>query len=137
MGCWSSEPQTLRLCNISQCHFCIYQSAIGDETKREKLMYVYMVYYLFRRLYPILVCGGGYFFHYRLNVKMHVQHFLFISIFTEMWNDIYTLSCINALSNCGFYVVDKNRFVKYFFGEFFIKMRGKAELQLTLIKKEQ
>ena len=34
--------QTLRQSpNFSQCHFCIYQSAIGDEIER-KLVYKYM-----------------------------------------------------------------------------------------------
>ena len=39
-----SETHTLRLCkhspNFSPCHFCIYQSGIGDEKEREKLVFV-------------------------------------------------------------------------------------------------
>ena len=37
-----SEPQTLRLSlNFSKCHFCIYQTAIGDKIQREKLGYIH------------------------------------------------------------------------------------------------
>ena len=37
-----SEHQTLRRSlNFSQCHFCIYQSAIRDEIEREKLVDIY------------------------------------------------------------------------------------------------
>ena len=43
------KHNTLRLCkhgpNFSQYHICIYQLAIGDEMKREKLVYVYMLFY--------------------------------------------------------------------------------------------
>ena len=38
---------TLRLCrhslNFSQCHFCIYQSAIGNGKQTEKLVFIHMV----------------------------------------------------------------------------------------------
>ena len=58
--------------------FYIYQSAVGDEKEREKLVFVKMVYHRLRSM----VCGSGYFFQYRLNVKIHVQvHFTVASQF--------------------------------------------------------
>ena len=69
-GCvWSSESQTLRQALTLSMSFYKYQSAIGGEKEREKLVFVYMVYYQLRGSYTVLVCGGGDFFKYRLNVK--------------------------------------------------------------------
>ena len=40
-----SAPQTLRRSlNFSRCHFCIYQSALGDRIETEKLEYILDVY---------------------------------------------------------------------------------------------
>ena len=49
--------------------FYKYQSAIGGDKEREKLIFVYMVYYHIRGLYTYMVCGGGDFLQYRFNVK--------------------------------------------------------------------
>ena len=67
VGRWKVvNHNTLRLCklslNFSQCHFCIYESAIGDEKEKEMLVFVYMVYCHFPGIYTLLVCGGGDFF---------------------------------------------------------------------------
>ena len=38
-----SEPQTFRQSlNFIHCHFCICQSASGDEIEKEKLVFIYM-----------------------------------------------------------------------------------------------
>ena len=42
-----SEPQTLQLSlNFSKCHFCKYQSTIGDKVQREKLGYIHTLSYV-------------------------------------------------------------------------------------------
>ena len=60
------KHNTLRLCKhssiFSECHFCIYQSAIGDEKEKEITVFVHMVYFRLRGIYTLLVCGGGVFF---------------------------------------------------------------------------
>ena len=69
---WKHSP------NFSRCHFCIYQSAIEDEIKRGKLVYVYMGYYHLRSRYTMLVCSGGDFFQSCLNGEAQVQFFFSI-----------------------------------------------------------
>ena len=69
--------------HFSQCHFCIYQSAIGDKLEREKLVFVYNVYFHLRGLYTLLVYGGGDFFSVSLNRKKSADGiFLLNSMFT-------------------------------------------------------
>ena len=83
---------TLRLCkrslNFSQCHFCIYQSAKRNGKEREKLVYVYMVYYQLRGLYTIFGVWRWWFFQSRLNVKNTRAIFLLISMFTYLWKNM-------------------------------------------------
>ena len=74
--------------------FYKYQSAIGGEKEREKLVFVYMAYYQLRGIYTFLVCGGGDFFQYRLNVKNTRATFfpyLYVHINVDF---LYTLSCM-------------------------------------------
>ena len=61
----SSESQTLRQALTTSMSFYKYQSAIGGEKEREKLVFVYMVW-----------CVAVVIFQSRLNIKIHVQvHF--------------------------------------------------------------
>ena len=89
------EPQThWRRLNFSQCHFCIYHSAIGDKLEREELVQKYMncivnkasmytLYYvdivdsgIFQsRVYAYCILLTQLIVYSRLHCKMHLHFF--------------------------------------------------------------
>ena len=117
---------TIRLCKHSlrfiRCHFCVYQSAIGDELESEKLVCAYMVYYHVCGLHRLMVCGSGDFCQSRLNIKAQVQFSFSIKCSHECGN-LYTC-LVHLLLFLGW---RKNRYVKYF-TDFSIK---KCEAKLS------
>ena len=65
-----SEPRTLRKASTSIKVILLCQSALRDEIERDKLVFLYMVYYELRGIYTFVVI-----FSVSLNVKLHVHFF--------------------------------------------------------------
>ena len=69
-----SEPQTIRRrFNLNRCHFCIYQSAIGDEKERKKPVYFYTECFVNKasmyNLCYVDIVDSGDFFTVRIHCK--------------------------------------------------------------------
>ena len=87
---------------------------MGDGTKRKKLVYVNMVYYQLRGLYTFLVSGDGNISIPSIRKKNMCNFSSQFYVQIKCGKEIYMHLCIHTKPNYDFYVVEENKYVKYF-----------------------